>query len=62
MAKGIPREDYTVITAQDGEEAWDKIQRESPDIIPLDLMINLIPQRKSQIESDLGDEGDFIGI
>ena len=37
MAKKIATQGYTVITAEDGEEAWKKIQNESPDIILLDL-------------------------
>lgn len=37
MAEKIAKKDYTVITAVDGEEAWQKIQSESPDIIVLDL-------------------------
>ncbi|MCK5083137.1 MAG: response regulator [Candidatus Omnitrophica bacterium] len=37
MVKKIAKKDYTVITAVDGEEAWQKIQSESPDIIILDL-------------------------
>jgi len=39
MSKRIASEGYEVITARDGMEAWDKIQRESPDIILLDLMM-----------------------
>jgi len=37
MAKKIAEKDYDVVTAADGEEAWRKIQSESPDIIVLDL-------------------------
>ncbi|MCK5013607.1 MAG: response regulator [Candidatus Omnitrophica bacterium] len=37
MAKKIFTQGYTVITAFDGEDAWQKIQSESPDIIVLDL-------------------------
>ena len=37
MAKKIFVQGYTVITAKDGQEAWKKIQNESPDIIVLDL-------------------------
>lgn len=37
MAEKIAKKEYTVITAVDGEEAWQKIQSESPDIIVLDL-------------------------
>lgn len=39
MSKRVAAEGYTVITAQDGEEAWEKIQRESPDVIVLDLIM-----------------------
>ena len=37
MAKKVEAQGYTVITAQDGQEAWEKIQSESPDVIVLDL-------------------------
>jgi len=37
MAQKIGDQGYRVITAQDGMEAWDKIQSESPDVILLDL-------------------------
>lgn len=37
MAKKIAQEKYEVITAKDGEEAWDKIKKDSPDVILLDL-------------------------
>ena len=37
MAKKIAERGYVVVTAADGEEAWEKIQSESPDIIVLDL-------------------------
>ncbi|MCK4882049.1 MAG: response regulator [Candidatus Omnitrophica bacterium] len=36
-AKKISEKGYIVVTAADGEEAWQKIQNESPDIIILDL-------------------------
>lgn len=39
MSKKVAAQGYTVITAQDGEEAWEKIQRESPDVIVLDLIM-----------------------
>ena len=39
MSKKVAAEGYTVITASDGEEAWEKIQRESPDVIVLDLIM-----------------------
>ncbi len=39
MSKKIASKGYTVITACDGEEAWEKIQQESPDVIVLDLVM-----------------------
>ena len=37
MAKKITQEGFDVISALDGQEAWEKIQSESPDVILLDL-------------------------
>ena len=37
MAKKVTLAGFIVITAGDGEEAWEKIQNESPDVIVLDL-------------------------
>ena len=37
MAKKVTLAGFSVITAGDGEEAWEKIQNESPDVIVLDL-------------------------
>lgn len=37
MARKIEREGYAVIKAADGEEAWTRIQSDSPDIVILDL-------------------------
>jgi len=37
MAKNIVAQGYTAVKAKDGEEAWEKIQSELPDIILLDL-------------------------
>jgi len=37
MAKKIASQDYEVVTAKDGQEAWAKIVSELPDIIILDL-------------------------
>lgn len=37
MAKKIAHEGYIVIAAKDGQEAWQKIKSEDPDIILLDL-------------------------
>ena len=37
MGKKITQEGYDVILALDGQEAWEKIQNESPDVVLLDL-------------------------
>jgi len=37
MARKIASQDYEVITAKDGQEAWSKIVSDFPDIIILDL-------------------------
>ena len=37
MARKIASQDYEVITAKDGQEAWGKIVSELPDVIILDL-------------------------
>lgn len=37
MAKRVKSEGYDVITAQDGQEAWDKIVAEDPDVILMDV-------------------------
>lgn len=37
MARKIASQGYEVVTAKDGQEAWDKIVSEVPDIIILDL-------------------------
>ena len=37
MSKKVAQEGYDVITAPDGEKAWERIQKESPDVIVLDL-------------------------
>jgi two-component system OmpR family response regulator len=37
MVKKINLAGYDVVSAEDGEEAWEKIQRADPDIIVLDL-------------------------
>ncbi len=37
MAKRVASQGYQVIMARDGQEAWDKIVSENPDIIILDL-------------------------
>jgi len=37
MARKIASQDYEVITAKDGQEAWAKITSDVPDIVILDL-------------------------
>jgi len=37
MARKIASQDYEVVTARDGQEAWNKIVSEIPDVIVLDL-------------------------
>ena len=37
MAKKIKANGYSAVKASNGQEAWEKIQKESPDIILLDL-------------------------
>ena len=37
MARKIASQNYEVMTAKDGQEAWDKIVSDVPDIIILDL-------------------------
>ena len=37
MSKRVSAQGYEVITAHDGQEAWDKIVSENPDVIILDL-------------------------
>ena len=39
MAKKVRQAGYVVVTAADGQEAWDKIISDSPDVILLDLMM-----------------------
>lgn len=39
MAKWVRGEGYSVVTASDGEQAWQKIQDEEPDIVLLDLVM-----------------------
>lgn len=39
MARGLTKADYEVITAADGNEAWERIQDEVPDVIVLDLIM-----------------------
>lgn len=41
MSKAVARHGYAVVTAKDGEEAWQKIQAESPDVILLDINMPL---------------------
>ena len=37
MKKKIKKAGYEVVTAQDGEEAWEKIKSDDPDVLLLDL-------------------------
>lgn len=37
MAKRVSAQGYDVVTANNGLQAWEKIQTESPDVIVLDL-------------------------
>ena len=37
MAKKVANEGYDVVTAYDGQDAWEKIQSQSPDVVILDL-------------------------
>jgi len=37
MGKAVIRAGYQVVTAKDGQEAWEKIQSETPDVILLDI-------------------------
>jgi len=37
LAKRLVQAGYEVVSAHDGEEAWKKIQSDSPDVIVLDL-------------------------
>lgn len=37
LGKKIAAEGYTVIKAYDGQEAWEKIQSESPDVVIVDI-------------------------
>ncbi len=39
MARKIKAEGYAVVMARDGQEAWDKIGQEKPDVILLDLIM-----------------------
>ena len=39
MAKKVASQGYQVTTATNGQEAWEKIQKETPDIILLDLIM-----------------------
>ena len=37
MAKRVEQEGYRVITAGDGQDAWEKIEKYGPDVVLLDL-------------------------
>ncbi len=42
MAKKIAAQGYEVAQAQDGQEAWEKIKSENPDVILLDLAMPMM--------------------
>ncbi len=42
MAKRVAAQGYDVVTAADGQQAWDKIVAENPDIIILDVSMPLL--------------------
>jgi len=39
LEQALDGTDYQVVTAANGQEAWEKIQSEQPDLILLDLMM-----------------------
>ena len=39
MASKVAMQGYTVVTARDGQEAWDKIVAEDPDVVILDIIM-----------------------
>jgi len=39
MSEQISDQGFTVVTAIDGEDAWEKIQKELPDVVLLDLVM-----------------------
>lgn len=39
MARKVAEAGFSVVSAADGQEAWDKIIAEAPDVIVLDLMM-----------------------
>ncbi|MCR4338115.1 MAG: response regulator [Candidatus Omnitrophica bacterium] len=39
MSRRVAAEGFEVVTARDGQEAWEKIQAESPDVILLDIIM-----------------------
>lgn len=39
LEQALDGTDYQVVTASNGQEAWEKIQSEQPDLILLDLMM-----------------------
>ena len=42
LEQALDETDYQVITAANGQEAWEKIQSEQPDLILLDLMMPIM--------------------
>lgn len=39
LEQAMEENDYRVLTASNGKEAWEKIQSEEPDLVLLDLMM-----------------------
>lgn len=42
LEQALDETDYQIITAANGQEAWEKIQSEKPDLILLDLMMPIM--------------------
>lgn len=42
LEQALDETDYQIITAANGQEAWEKIQSEQPDLILLDLMMPIM--------------------
>lgn len=39
LSEKLRAESYTVITAEDGEQGWDRVRADKPDLIVLDIML-----------------------